>query len=350
MRAKEIAVMDQQWQQVLARDAHSDGKFVYAVRSTGIYCRPTCPSRRPRRENVDFFAKPAAAEKAGFRACRRCRPNGVHPQLDIVHVACKYIDSHLDQRVTLAGLSKHLGYSPFYLQRLFKRTLGITPQEYQSTQRLANFKSNLRMSDNVTEAIYQAGYGSSSRLYEHATQKLGMTPCSYFNKGKGAKITFTIFDTALGNALMATTSKGVCSIQFGRSISALEADLRAEFSAAELHRDDKALANISAMLSKYISGQEHALNFPLDVRATAFQQLVWNALRQVPRGKTVSYSEVAKQIGAPRAHRAVARACASNPVAVAIPCHRVIHNDGNEEGYRWGNKRKSALLEAERSS
>jgi AraC family transcriptional regulator of adaptative response/methylated-DNA-[protein]-cysteine methyltransferase len=348
MTVREIAKMDQQWQQVLARDAHSDGKFVYAVRSTGIYCRPTCPSRRPRRDNVDFFARPSAAEKAGFRACRRCQPNGVHPQKGIIHAACKFIDTHLDERVTLAAMSKHLGFSPFYLQRLFKKMLGITPQHYQSTQRLANFKSNLKKSGNVTDAIYQAGYGSSSRLYENATEKLGMTPCSYLNHGKGAKISYTIFDTPLGKLLLAATEKGVCSIQFGSNTSSLEMGLRDEFSAAEITQNDSALAGLSKTLVKYIEGRELSLNFPLDIQATAFQRLVWTALRNVPRGKTQSYADIARQIGKPHAHRAVARACASNPVALAVPCHRVIHRDGRADGYRWGNKRKSALLKTER--
>ncbi|MCU1306508.1 MAG: regulatory protein [Acidobacteriaceae bacterium] len=350
MTAREIAKMDQQWQQVLARDAHSDGKFVYAVRSTGIYCRPTCPSRRPRRDNVDFFARPSAAEKAGFRACRRCQPNGVHPQTDIIHTACKFIDAHLDERVTLAAMSKHLGFSPFYLQRLFKKVLGITPQQYQSTQRLASFKSNLKRSGNVTDAIYQAGYGSSSRLYENATEKLGMTPCSYLNHGKGAKISYTLFDTPLGKVLLAATEKGVCSIQFGSNSNSLEKSFRDEFSAAEIMRDDSALAGLSKTLVKYIEGRELSLNFPLDIQATAFQRLVWTALRNVPRGETQSYADIARQIGKPHAHRAVARACASNPVALAVPCHRVIHSDGRAEGYRWGNKRKSALLKAERNA
>jgi AraC family transcriptional regulator of adaptative response/methylated-DNA-[protein]-cysteine methyltransferase len=350
MRAKENAVMEKQWQQVLARDSHSDGKFVYAVKSTGIYCRPTCPSRRPRRENVNFFSQPQAAEKAGFRPCRRCQPNTVHPQTNIVHEACKFIDSHLEDRVTLAALSKHLGFSPFHLQRLFKKLLGITPQEYQSTQRLASFKSNLRKSGSVTSAIYESGYGSSSRVYENATAKLGMTPASYLNKGKGAQITFTIFDTPLGKMLLATTGKGVCSIQFGSSSAALEGTLREQFSAAEISQNDAALAGISTMLVRYIEGRELALNFPLDIQATAFERLVWTALRRIPRGKTKSYSDIAKQIGRPVAHRAVARACASNPVALAIPCHRVIRKNGDLEGYRWGTKRKAALLNVERVS
>jgi AraC family transcriptional regulator of adaptative response/methylated-DNA-[protein]-cysteine methyltransferase len=350
MSAREIAKMDQQWQQVLARDAHSDGKFVYAVRSTGIYCRPTCPSRRPRRDNVDFFAQPSAAEKAGFRACRRCQPNTVHPQKDIVQAACKFIDAHLDERVTLAAMSKRLGFSPFYLQRLFKKVLGISPQQYQSTQRLASFKSNLKRSGKVSDAIYEAGYGSSSRLYENVTQKLGMTPCSYLNHGKGAKISYTVFDTPLGKVLLAATEKGVCSIQFGNNSSSLETALHNEFSAAEIMRDDSALAGLSNTLVRYIEGRELSLNFPLDIQATAFQRLVWTALRNVPRGKTQSYADIARQIGKPHSHRAVARACASNPVALAVPCHRVIHSDGRSDGYRWGNKRKSALLKAERNA
>ncbi|MCU1284958.1 MAG: Bifunctional transcriptional activator/DNA repair enzyme protein Ada [Acidobacteriales bacterium] len=349
MKAKENATMEQQWQQVLARDVQAEGKFVYAVRSTGIYCRPTCPSRRPRRENVDFFAKPAIAERAGFRACHRCQPKSPPHQTTIIRAMCKFIDDHLDERVTLAAISKHLGFSPFHLQRQFKKALGISPQRYQSAQRLARFKTNLRKSDKITDAIYHAGYGSSSRLYENVTNKLGMSPCSYQKTGKGAKIHFTIFDTALGKVLLAGTQQGVCSIQFGKSSAALKAALLSEFCSAEITRNDSALAAVSEKLVSYIDGRQTALKFPLDIQATAFQSQVWNYLRQIPRGKTQSYGEIAKQIGNPRGHRAVARACASNPVALAIPCHRVVHGDGRTNGgYRWGIERKTELLKKER--
>jgi AraC family transcriptional regulator of adaptative response/methylated-DNA-[protein]-cysteine methyltransferase len=349
MGAKENATMEQQWQQVLARDARSDGNFVYGVRSTGIYCRPTCPSRRPRRENVSFFAKPEIAERAGFRACRRCQPKSEPQQATIVNAVCRFIDSHLDERVTLSAISKHLGFSPFHLQRQFKKALGISPQQYQSAQRLARFKSSLRNSDKVTDAIYKAGYGSSSRLYENVTDKLGMSPCSYQKTGKGAKINFTIFDTALGKMLLAATEHGVCNIQFGKNSADLKRSLTTEFASAEITRNDAALAGVSEKLISYIDGRQTALNFPLDIQATAFQSLVWNSLRRIPRGETRSYSEVAKRIGKPGAHRAVARACAVNPVAIAIPCHRVVHSSGKNDGYRWGTERKTELLKKERT-
>lgn len=350
MPSRTLANMEQQWQQVLSRDARADGKFVYAVRSTHIYCRPTCPSRRPRRTNVDFFAQPAAAELAGFRACKRCRPDSANPQVTLAEEACKFIDANLDNRTTLAQLAKHLGYSPFYLQRMFKKTLGITPQQYQASRRLSSFKSNLRNSTKVIDAAYDSGYSSSSRVAENATPQLGMTPASYGKKGKGATIAYTIFESELGKVLIAETARGLCGVKLGSSSAGLERDLREEFSAAEIRRDDTRLAVHAAAVRKCITGQNTVLQLPLDVRATAFQRLVWSALQQIPLGSVREYSEVAKNIGHPGAHRAVARACASNPVALVVPCHRVVPKSGGDGGYRWGRERKQMLLAAERRS
>jgi AraC family transcriptional regulator, regulatory protein of adaptative response / methylated-DNA-[protein]-cysteine methyltransferase len=346
--------MEQQWQQVLSRDARADGQFVYAVRSTHIYCRPTCPSRRPRRTNVDFFPQPAAAERAGFRACKRCRPNTEDTQATVIREACKFIDANLDSRVTLPRLAKHVGYSPFHLQRIFKKGLGITPQQYQASRRLASFKSDLRKSAKVVDAAYRSGYSSSSRVSENATPQLGMTPASYGKKGKGARIAFTVFDSELGKVLIAETSRGLCCVKIGSSSAELERELREEFSAAEIRRDDSALASHATAVRKCIAGQNTALRLPLDIRATTFQSQVWQALRQIPLGSVLEYSEVARTIGHPRAHRAVARACAANPVALIVPCHRVVPKSGqrgkDDGGYRWGRERKAALLKAERRS
>src|SRR3954469_16563517 len=340
--------MEQQWQQVLSRDARADGRFVYAVRSTHIYCRPTCPSRRPRRTNVDFFAQPSAAERAGFRACKRCRPDSVSPQTTIVEAACKFIDSHLDTRVTLPQLAKHLGYSPFHLQRVFKSTLGVSPQQYQAARRVLSFRANLKNSTKVVDAAYDAGYSSSSRVSESATPLLGMTPASYGKNGKGAQITYAIFDSELGKVLVAVTQKGVCSLRFGASAAELDRTIREEFSAAEIHRNDSALTSQITAVQRCIAGRSAALQLPLDIQATAFQRLVWSALRRIPIGSVQHYEQVARSIGSPRAHRAVARACASNPVALFVPCHRVVPKSGGDGGYRWGSERKAALLTAER--
>lgn len=352
MASRTLARMEQQWKQVLSRDARADGQFVYAVRSTHIYCRPTCPSRRPNRANVDFFSRPDAAERAGFRACKRCRPNAESPQAEIVREACTFIDANLESRVTLARLAKRLGYSPFHLQRIFKKTMGVTPQQYQASRRVASFKSNLRRSPKVVDAAYDSGYSSSSRVSENATPQLGMTPASYGKKGRGAKIAFSIFNSEIGKILIAETTRGLCSVKLGNSAAELERELREEFNAADIRRDDAGLAAHANAVRGCIAGQNTALQLPLDVRATAFQAQVWSALREIPRGEVREYAEVAKSIGHPRAHRAVARACATNPVALVVPCHRVVPRSGarseNAGGYRWGRERKAALLKAER--
>jgi AraC family transcriptional regulator of adaptative response/methylated-DNA-[protein]-cysteine methyltransferase len=341
--------LQNKWQQVMARDARQDGQFVFAVRTTGIYCRPSCPSRRPRRDSVEFFADPNQAERAGYRACMRCKPTEVSAQAQYVAKARQLLDN-AESIVTLAGLSKRVGLSPFHLQRLFKRATGLSPREYQSARRMQQVKSGLRKGDDVTTALYDAGFGSPSRLYEKAPQQLGMTPGEYRRGGSGAKIRFTIVPTPLGRMLVAATGRGLCAVRFGESVSELDRDLRQEFHAAELHRDDAALREYVEPLLASIRGDQSTIDLPLDVRATAFQQKVWDALRQIPRGQTRSYSEVAQEIGSPAAVRAVAKACATNPVAVAVPCHRVVRSDGALAGYRWGIERKKKLLEKERAS
>jgi AraC family transcriptional regulator of adaptative response/methylated-DNA-[protein]-cysteine methyltransferase len=334
----------------VAREGHRDGEFVFAVSTTGVYCRPSCPARRPRRENVRFFSRPEQAEKAGFRACLRCRPKSAsgNPQSDSAKEICRYIEQHLDEPITLDHLGKSFGQSPFHLQRRFKAALGITPREYADSCRLRLLKRNLQAGDNVTRAMYDAGYGSSSRLYEKTSAQLGMTPDKYRRGAIAAAIRYACADSPLGRMLIAATDRGICSIQFARSDGELIEGLKREFPFAARKPDQGALQTwVEALLAK-MAGREFNAALPLDIRATAFQRRVWTYLQSIPFGATRSYKEVAKEIGQPTASRAVARACATNPVAVAIPCHRVVREDGNISGYRWGVERKKALLEMER--
>jgi AraC family transcriptional regulator, regulatory protein of adaptative response / methylated-DNA-[protein]-cysteine methyltransferase len=340
---------DRRWDAVMARDAAHDGEFVFAVATTGVYCRPSCAARRPRRENVAFFLRPEQAEKAGFRACLRCKPRSIsgNPQSDSAKEICRYIEQHLDEPVTLERLGKVFRQSSFHLQRRFKAALGITPREYADSCRLRQLKRNLQAGDNVTRAMYDAGYGSSSRLYEKTASQLGMTPDKYRRGAIAASIRYAIADSPLGRMLIAATDKGVCSIQFARSDGELIEGLKREFPFAVRKTDEGGLqAWIEAVLSK-MTGRELNAALPLDIRATAFQRRVWTYLQSIPFGATRSYGQVAKAIGQPTASRAVARACARNPVAVAIPCHRVVREDGGISGYRWGVGRKKALLEME---
>ena len=341
--------LQNKWQQVMARDARQDGRFVFAVRTTGVYCRPSCPSRRPRRDSVEFFAGPPEAERAGYRACLRCKPTEISSQARYVSRARQLLDN-AEGIVTLAALSKRLGLSPFHLQRLFKRATGLSPREYQSARRMQQVKGGLRKGEDVTTALYDAGFGSPSRLYEKAPQQLGMTPGAYRRGGAGATIIFAITATRLGYLLVAATERGLCAVRFGESATELERDLRREFHAASPHRDDAAMKRYVAPLAAAVRGENTVIDLPLDVRATAFQMRVWEKLRQVPRGETRSYGDIARAIGEPGAVRAVARACASNPVALAVPCHRIVRSDGDLAGYRWGVERKKKLLNAERNS
>jgi AraC family transcriptional regulator of adaptative response/methylated-DNA-[protein]-cysteine methyltransferase len=337
-----------QWQHVMARDARQDGRFVFAVRTTGVYCRPSCPSRRPRRDSVEFFPDPQQAERAGYRACLRCKPTQISTQARAVIRARQLLDQ-AEGVLTLADLSQQVGVSPFHLQRLFKRATGLSPREYQSARRMQHVKHGLRKGDDVTTAIYDAGFGSPSRLYEKSSQHLGMTPGTYRRGGAGATVNFAIVPSALGRLLVAATPRGLCAVRFGDNATELERGLREELPAATIVRDDAALQPYLQPLLANLRGEHTTVDLPLDVRATAFQKKVWDALRRIPSGETRSYSEVASEIGSPMAVRAVARACATNPVAIAVPCHRVVRSDGELAGYRWGIARKKRLLQREKS-
>ena len=344
---------ERRWRIVLARDRRYDGAFVYAVHSTGIYCRPSCPSRRPRRGQVAFFPVPEAAELAGFRACRRCRPGeaaGPDPGVPLVRTVCRLIDAHPDRPASLAALSAQAGVTPHRLLRTFQRVLGISPRQYRDARRLDRFKTGLRSRGRVSPALYEAGYGSTSRVYERAHAQLGMTPATYSRGAPGTRIAFTVVPCALGRLLVATTARGICRVSLGSAAEELEAGLSAEFPAAELRRDRGALAGALGALLRYLDGRAEPPDLPLDVRATAFQRRVWEALRRIPYGATRSYADIARAIGKPSATRAVARACATNPAALIIPCHRVVRADGGLGGYRWGVVRKRALLKQERAA
>jgi AraC family transcriptional regulator, regulatory protein of adaptative response / methylated-DNA-[protein]-cysteine methyltransferase len=351
---------DLRWRAVLARDASHDGEFVFAVSSTGVYCRPSCAARRPRRENVQFFSTPGEAERAGYRACLRCRPKSFSGNAvsDAIKAICRYIEQHLDEPLTLEILGKEFHQSPFHLQRRFKAALGITPREYADSCRLRLLKRNLQAGDSVTRAMYDAGYGSSSRLYERTASQLGMTPDKYRRGAIAASIRYTCVNSPLGRMLIAATERGICSIQFARTDGELIEGLKREFPFATRKQDAGGLQAWASALIGHMNGQMRGQkrskdldsSLPLDIRATAFQRRVWTYLQSIPFGSTRSYSEVAKAIGKPTAARAVARACATNPVAVAIPCHRVVREDGSMGGYRWGIDRKKTLLEIEQSA
>jgi AraC family transcriptional regulator of adaptative response/methylated-DNA-[protein]-cysteine methyltransferase len=337
------------WRAVQRRDRAFDGRFVYAVSSTRIFCRPSCSSRRPTRSRVEFFDSPADAERAGYRACKRCRPTSVvTSNIDrAVARACEYLTLHADERVTLASLSEEVGVSAFHLQRAFKRAMGISPREYRDAERQRRLAKRLRQGDTVSRATYEAGFGSSSRVYERASRSLGMTPATMRRGGAGERIQFSIVDSPLGRVLGAYTERGVCAVAIGQDDLTLEAEFREGFPRAEIHAAGQAINEWITAIVRGIDGDSSSPAIPLDARGTAFQWRVWNALQQIPRGTTLSYSEVARRIGQPTAVRAVARACATNPVALVIPCHRVVRDDGGLGGYRWGIDRKKELLDRE---
>jgi AraC family transcriptional regulator of adaptative response/methylated-DNA-[protein]-cysteine methyltransferase len=342
------------WQAVLSRDASRDGSFVFAVRSTGIYCRPSCPARRPRREQVSFFQLPEAAEQAGFRACRRCHPRRAQtadPQIELVRRICHAIDEHDEEPLTLKTLSTETGVSAHHLQRTFKNVMGITPRQYVESRRLDQFKSKVKSGASVTDAMYDAGYGSSRGLYEKSSARLGMTPATYGRGGQGMRIIYTIAGCPLGRVLVAATERGVCSVALGDSDSELTTSLFAEYPNASIDSRDTVISpSLNLWLSKvldHISGKSARIDLPLDIQATAFQWRVWEELQRIPLGTTRSYQEIARAIGKPKAVRAVAGACAGNHVALVIPCHRVIREDKELGGYRWGLDRKRNLLERE---
>jgi AraC family transcriptional regulator of adaptative response/methylated-DNA-[protein]-cysteine methyltransferase len=340
------------WQAVVNRDTSLDGTFVFGVSSTGVFCRPSCPAKRPRRENVSFFGHALEAEQAGYRACLRCRPKAVdgNPQSALVRAMCRFIEQHTEDRLTLGLLAKEFQRSSFHLQRTFQSVLGVSPKAYMDACRLRQVKQNLQAGHSVTTALYAAGYGSSSRLYERTAAQLGMTPEKYRRGAVAAVVRYTIANSPLGRMLIAATDKGICAIQFADSDQQLQQGLIREFPFAVRRRDDPTMAQWRVSLTSLMEGREANPSLPLDIRATAFQRRVWEALQRIPRGETRSYSAVAKKIGMPKATRAVARACATNPVAVAIPCHRVVRQDGELGGYRWGVERKEQLLTMEKEA
>ena len=339
------------WTAVAGRDRRYDGRFVYAVRTTGVYCRPSCPSRRPAVANVVFYHDAANAERAGFRACKRCQPGANGAAIGAaaaVRGAAAFIDAHVDERITLSTLARETGLSPFHLQRVFRRELGVTPREYQQARRLDRLRAQLRRGDTVSRATYDAGFGSPSRVYEQAGPRLGMTPAVYRRGGKGLQIRFAIVPSPLGQLLVAASQNGVCAVSLGDSHDQLEQRLRGEFPRAVIESDeDGSLAALAGRVLAHVRGEGPAHDLPLDVRGTAFQQLVWRTLLSIPYGETRSYAQVAAAIGQPTAMRAVAQACAANPVAIVIPCHRVVRSDGALGGYAGGVERKERLLAIE---
>lgn len=339
----------QRWQAVLGRDRTADGSFVYAVATTGVYCRPTCPARRPRRENVAFFDTGEAARAAGFRACRRCRPDApgaAHPHALLVETACRRIEA-ADEPLSLAELAADARLSPWHFHRLFKTITGLTPKAYAGAHRANRMRDALTGKASVTAAIYDAGYGASSRFYEKCGDILGMTATAYRNGGQDTEIRFAVGECSLGSVLVARSARGVCALTLGDDPDALVRDLQDRFPRAELVGGDSGFEALVAQVVGLVDNPAAGMGLPLDMRGTAFQQRVWKALQAIPAGQTVSYAELARRIDAPRSVRAVARACASNPIAIAIPCHRVIRQDGAPSGYRWGVERKRALLERE---
>ena len=354
MSAKQLALatateQDPRWPLVQARSPEADGKFFYSVRTTGVYCRPSCPSRHARPENVRFHESRDAAERAGFRACRRCRPDRPSPaeqHAAQVTQACRMIETS-DRMPTLEALAGAVGVSPFHFHRVFKSVTGLTPRAYAAAHRTNRVRAELTRSESVTSAIYDSGYESNSRFYGEASRVLGMTPTDYRAGGKGAEIRFAVGQCSLGAILVARSDRGICAIHLGEDPDALVRELQDRFPLATLVGGDAEFEGLVAQVVGFVEAPSTGLDLPLDVRGTAFQQRVWQALREIPLGATATYREIAARIGAPTSVRAVAGACAANPLAVAIPCHRVVRTDGALSGYRWGVERKRQLLARE---
>jgi len=340
------------WQAFVARDASFEGQFYIAVKTTGIYCRPGCPARLPNRANVFFFDTRNEAERAGFRPCKRCKPN--QPSLGELHAAkiaqaCRLIET-ADEAPKLNALAETVGLSPYHFHRIFKQALGVTPKAYATAHRANRVREGLGRSGTVTEAIYDAGFNSNGRFYANSSEVLGMTPTDFRSGGRGQAIRYAIGTCSLGPVLVAASEKGVCAILFGDEPESLGKELQVMFPRARLIGGDKAFEELTAKVLAFVEDPAKGLDMPLDVRGTAFQHRVWEALRRIPVGSTASYAEIAAKIGAPQAVRAVARACATNRIAVAIPCHRVVRSDGGLSGYRGGVERKRALLDKESGS
>jgi AraC family transcriptional regulator, regulatory protein of adaptative response / methylated-DNA-[protein]-cysteine methyltransferase len=343
------------WQATLARDQTADGTFVYAVNSTRIYCRPSCPSRKPARRHVTFFPTSEAAEGAGFRPCRRCRPQetgSADTRVALVKRACRLIDANGEERLSLDAISRGVGLSPHRLRRAFKHVTGITPREYAEARRLGRFKKQLKEGRSVTHALYDAGYGSSSRVYEHAKERLGMTPGTYRRGGQGLRIEYAIANSPVGRLLVAATPRGVCAVYLGDpgADKALVGALAEEYPAASVSQANGGVRRWIDLILEHLDGKQLQHDLPIDVRATAFQHRVWQQLQAIPYGETRSYREIAERLGAPGAARAVGRACATNPVSLIVPCHRAVREDGGLGGYRWGVDRKKRLLTHERGT
>lgn len=353
------------WQAVLRRDSSFDSKVFYGVHSTGIYCRFTCPSRKPHRSQISFFHSPQAAEEQGFRACKRCQPQNATPPnvaRDKVLAACRYIEAQCDRIPTLSQLSAEVEMSPSYLQRIFKQIVGVSPFKYATAYRTERLKQHLHQGQEISHALYEVGYGSSSRLYEKAPEQLGMTPATYKQHGRGTEIRYTTVNSPLGYLIIAATERGLCSVRIGETVTELEDELRNEFRHASLRRTDMELFLDRGSAQKnsdelqqwiqalvdYLSGNLPLPELPYDVKATVFQRRVWEALKKIPIGTTASYTDIAYAIEQPTSIRAVARACATNPIALLVPCHRVVPKTGGLGGYRWGVSRKQALLNLEK--
>lgn len=337
------------WQAMTTNDARFNGIFFVTVKTTKIYCKPTCTARLPKRENIEFVRTWQEAENKGFRACLRCHPKlekTIDPQIETVLRACEILERA--ENISLEDLSAELNLSPYHLQRTFKEIIGVSPKKYAENLRLEKFKSEIKQGSDVVTAMYESGYGSSSRLYENISDKLGMTPKTYQKGGKGMKIDYTITNCELGKMLVARTEKGVCAVTFGDDESYLTEKLQEEYKQAEIKKDETNLKEYVEAILQNLSGKNKRIVLPIDVQATAFQMQVWEALRKIPYGKTLSYKQVAESLGNPKAVRAVARACATNRVAVVIPCHRVVGSDGSLSGYRWGIERKKKLIETEK--
>jgi AraC family transcriptional regulator, regulatory protein of adaptative response / methylated-DNA-[protein]-cysteine methyltransferase len=346
----EMTGLDLRWKALASRDAAADGTFVYAVSSTGIYCRPSCPSRRPRADRVRFFDTPDEARHAGFRACKRCQPDIIglaQPGIDAVRRASTYLATHADQTVTLDRLAKVAAMSPHHLQRRFKAIVGLSPREFQSAVRAGKLRTSLRDGRDITTAIYDAGYGSPSRVYEAAPVGKGMSLSNYRRGGAGMRIMYSTIASPIGQVLIAATDNGICSVKIGSSESSLVSELKGEYPSAAIEANRKPRSEWVKAIAKHLRGDEPALDLPIDVQATAFQWKVWRALQRIPYGERRAYAEVAKSIGRPKAVRAVARACATNPVALVVPCHRVVPAAGGIGGYRWGAGCKERLLSTE---
>jgi AraC family transcriptional regulator, regulatory protein of adaptative response / methylated-DNA-[protein]-cysteine methyltransferase len=337
------------WRATLARDSRADGTFVLAVRSTHIYCRPSCPARRPLRRNVVFYRTREEAEKQGYRACLRCRPNEVSGAVLLVQRAVRHLAESAEESVRLAALARTLETTETTLRRAFLQVTGLAPRELAEALRIKRFKGMLRSGKNITDALYETGYGSSSRVYERSNAQLGMTPATYRKGGENMKIGYTVAKSPLGKVLVGATERGVSAVYLGDTESKLIAELREEYPRAEIAPAADSIQRWVREIVQRIEGKQPRMELPLDLQATAFQRRVWQELQRIPRGRTRTYSQVARSLGQPKAVRAVARACATNPVSIVVPCHRVIREDGTLAGYRWGLSRKERLLAEERA-